>query len=69
MIIAGVTFKHRREYLAEKERLLRQFGIPITDEIRNRLNSLFPNDIAIENYTRKVILEKLSGSAKKSRLE
>ena len=46
-------------YLKDKQSLLKDFGIIITDEISERLSTLYPNEIAIENYTRKLIREKL----------
>lgn len=53
------TRKSKTLYLYEKRKLLEEFGIRITPEILDRLSSLYPNDIATENYTRKVILDHL----------
>lgn len=51
--------KVKIKYLSEKESLLKDFGIIVSENISSRLNYLYPNDVAIENYTRKIILEKL----------
>lgn len=51
--------KEKIKYLSEKESLLEDFCIKVTQEISMRLDELYPNDVAIENYTRKIIFEKL----------
>ena len=51
--------KVKMKYLHSKEELLREFTIPVTEDISKTLESLYPNEIAIEHYTRKLILKKL----------
>ena len=50
----------RSKYLNNKLTILSQFGVVITEDVVNKLESLYPNEIAIENYTRKLILDKLN---------
>ena len=52
--------KEKIKYLSEKESLLEDFCIKVTQEISMRLDELYPNDVAIENYTRKLIVDRLS---------
>ena len=47
------------KYLSMKKKLLKDFHIKVTPEIISRLEELYPNEIAIENYTRKLIMDKL----------
>jgi hypothetical protein len=54
------NYREKDRYLLDKERLLWEFGIIITTDIRERLLELYPNDIAIENYTRRLIRDKLN---------
>ena len=51
--------KVKMKYLHSKEELLREFTVPVTEDISKTLESLYPNEIAIEHYTRKLILKKL----------
>lgn len=48
----------KAKYIRSKERLLEEFGIVVTKDISDKLDSLYPNDIATENYTRKVIMSR-----------
>lgn len=50
----------RSKYLNNKLTILSQFGVVITKDIVNKLESLYPNEISIENYTRKLILDRLN---------
>lgn len=45
--------------LKAKKRLLEDFGINFTEEVSNEISTLFPNEVSIDRYTRKLILEKL----------
>ena len=47
------------KYLSMKKKLLKDFNIKVTPEIISRLEELYPSEIAIENYTRKLIMDKL----------
>lgn len=47
-------------YIDTKITLLQQFGIKVTYDIESHLNSLYPNEIAIENYTHTLIMNHLS---------
>lgn len=55
----NITSKSKRQYLREKKKLLRDFNIKVTPAIVKRISELYPNDVAVENYTRKVILDRL----------
>lgn len=47
-------------YILRKINLLEQFGVCVNDSVRGRLNSLYPNKIAIENYTKMLISKRLA---------
>lgn len=55
--------RHRRTerelYLEGKYEVLKQFSVPVTEEIKQRIEELYPNDIAIENYSQSLILLRL----------
>lgn len=51
--------KVKIRYLSKKESLLKDFCINVTKEISVKIDKLYPNDVAIENYIRKVVLDNL----------
>ena len=51
--------KVKIKYISEKESLLKDFCINVTQEISIKLDELYPNDVAIDNYIRKIILDNL----------
>lgn len=52
-----MSVKHtRKTYLDEKKQILDEFCIPVTEAIEEKLERLYPNHIAIENYMRDLIL-------------
>lgn len=56
--------KHRcditpqERYIGKKLQLLRDFCVPITQEILDHLSALYPNEIAIESYVQSLISRK-----------
>lgn len=55
------SIKGKTKFLSSKIRLLKDFGISVSPEIISRIESLYPNEILVENYTRKLIISKLEG--------
>ena len=51
--------KVKIRYLSKKESLLKDFCINVTQEISLKIDKLYPNDVAIDNYIRKVVLDNL----------
>lgn len=46
-------------YIKQRLKIIDDFGIKITEDIKNNIESLYPNELAIERYTRGLILEYL----------
>ena len=51
--------KVKIKYISEKESLLKDFCINVNQEISMKLDELYPNDVAIDNYIRKIIFDNL----------
>lgn len=49
----------KAQYIKGICEILRQFSIIITDEIQLHIEGLYPNEIAIDNYVKFLIKEKL----------
>lgn len=58
-LIKGVKPMDRKKFIKSKKILLNDFGINLTDEIVSNIESLYPNELAVERYTRNLILKKL----------
>lgn len=53
------TPRAKERFIRQRIQILKDFGVSVTPEIQKRIESLYPCEIAIENYTRKIILQKL----------
>lgn len=60
MMCKDLEVLRKSRYLRTKKRLLQELGIIVSDEIFNHICDLYPNDIAIENYIRSLILRSYS---------
>lgn len=45
----------KERYLAERYDILSQFCMDVTPEMINHMEDLYPNEIAIENYSKSLI--------------
>lgn len=54
-----MTSKIDNVYISRTCHILKDFCIKVDQKIIDKLYELYPNEIAIEQYTRKLILEKL----------
>lgn len=53
------TPRAKERFIRQRIQILKDFGVLVTPEIQEHIESLYPCEIAIENYTRKIILQKL----------
>lgn len=59
LIKGAADMKSRKIFIKSKKTLLKDFDIEVTDEILNHIDSLYPNEMAVERYTRGLIFRKL----------